>query len=61
MRSNLMKSHSFARDHFAAGISFFVVEEYGFIHESMGYLIDMRKIPEDSNFDLLELGKGREH
>ena len=56
-----MKSHRCARDHFAAGISAFFLGECGLIYEYMGYLIDMRKIPEDSNSDLFELGKVNEH
>ena len=60
MRSNPMKSHGCARDHFDAGISALFFEECGFIHESMGYLIDMGKIPEDSNSDVFELGKVHE-
>jgi hypothetical protein len=43
------------------GPQLFFFEECGFIHESMGYLIDMRKSPEDSNSDLFELGKVHEH
>jgi hypothetical protein len=56
-----MKFHRCARDPFAAGISAFFLEECVLIHESMGYLVDMRKIPEDSDSDLFGLGKVHEH